>query len=120
MQLTWRLEKNEYDLRDQWQSRSHRAEWCRLLELLIEVHTRGATPVTVLSGEIHLATRGTLETAAGPLHQLVASGITHPAPPRAYAAALGLLARFGPSPLPDHPTPLHPLPAQRTAHNPPP
>src|SRR3546814_356030 len=116
MQLTVRLEKYEDDLRDQWQSRSHRAEWRRLLELLIEVHTRGATPVTVLSGEIHLATRGTLETAAGPLHQLVASGITHPAPPRAYAAALGLLARFGSSPLPDHPIRLHPVPGRRAVY----
>src|SRR3546814_15175773 len=66
------------------------------------------------SGESHLATRGTLETAAGPLHQLVASGITHPAPPRAYAAALGLLARFGSSPLPDHPIRLHPVPGKST------
>src|SRR3546814_18053137 len=112
MQLNVRLENDEDDLRDQWQSRSHRAEWRRLLELLIEVHTRGATPVTVLSGEIHLATRGTLETAAGPLHQLVASGITHPAPPRAYAAALGLLAQFGSSPLPAPPIRLHPLPGR--------
>src|SRR3546814_8797912 len=103
MQLTVRLEKYEDDLRDQWQSRSHRAEWCRLLELLIEVHTRGATPVTVLSGEIHQATRGTLETAAGPLHQLVASGITHTAPPRVYEAVLGLLARVGALPLPEQP-----------------
>src|SRR3546814_1323896 len=58
------------------------------------------TPVTVLSGEIHLATRGTMDTPEGPLHQLVASGISHPAPPTAYARALGLLARFGEAPLP--------------------
>ncbi|MGE5765722.1 MAG: alkaline phosphatase D family protein, partial [Bacteroidota bacterium] len=76
MRLTPRLEKYEDDLRDQWQSRAHREEWRRFLRLLIETHTRGDTPVTVLSGEIHLATRGTMETAAGPLHQLVASGIT--------------------------------------------
>src|SRR3546814_19427932 len=103
MQLNVRLENDEDDLRDQWQSRSHRAEWCRLLDLLIEVHTRGATPVPVLSGEIHLATRGALETAAGPLHPLVASGITHPAPSRTYAATVGLLAQLGPSQLPAPP-----------------
>lgn len=113
MHLTARLEKYEDDLRDQWQSRTHRAEWRRFLQALVETHTRKATPVTVLSGEIHLATRGTLETATGPLHQLVASGITHPAPPKAYAGALGLLARFGGSPLPQHPLRLRPLPGRR-------
>lgn len=112
MRLTPRLEKYEDDLRDQWQSRAHREEWRRFLRLLIETHTRGDTPVTVLSGEIHLATRGTMETAAGPLHQLVASGITHPAPPKAYAGVLGLLARLGSAPLPEHPIRLHPLPGK--------
>jgi len=112
MHLTPRLEKYEDDLRDQWQSRAHREEWRRFLRQLIETHTRGATPVTVLSGEIHLATRGTMETPAGPLHQLVASGITHPPPPKAYAGGLSLLARLGESPLPEHPIRLHPLPGK--------
>lgn len=113
MPLTQRMEKYEGDLRDQWQSRAHREEWRDFLALLVEVHSRGATPVTVLSGEIHLATRGTLATAAGPLHQLVASGITHPAPSPAYARGLGLLAWFGASPLPGYPIRLHPLPGRR-------
>src|SRR5690606_5667991 len=77
LHITPRMEKYEDDLRDQWQSPAHREEWRRFLRLLIETHTRGDTPVTVLSGEIHLATRGTMDSAAGPLHQLVASGITH-------------------------------------------
>ena len=118
MRLTFRLEKYEDDLRDQWQSRSHRQEWRRLLELLIETHSRDATPVTVLSGEIHLATRGTLKTARDPLHQLVASGITHPAPPGAYAFCLGLLSRLGSSPLPEHPIRLLPLPGRRAVYTP--
>lgn len=116
MSLTVRLEKYEDDLRDQWQSRAHREEWRRLLRLLIATHGREATPVTVLSGEIHLATRGTLATPRGPLHQLVASGISHPAPPKAYAGALSLLARLGESPLPDHPIRLHPLPGRRAIY----
>jgi len=116
MHLTQRMEKYEDDLRDQWQSRAHREEWRDFLALLVEVHSRGATPVTVLSGEIHLATRGTLASAAGPLHQLVASGITHPAPAKAYARGLGLLARFGASPLPGYPIRLHPLPGRRAIY----
>lgn len=104
------MQKYEDDLRDQWQSRSHRTEWRRFLRQLLKVHGRGATRLSVLSGEIHLATRGTLASEKGPLHQLVASGITHPPPPKAYAATLGSLARLGESPLRGHPIRLHPLP----------
>src|SRR3546814_12764529 len=53
-----------------------------------------------------------MDTPEGPLHQLVASGISHPAPPTAYARALSLLARFGEAPLPEHPISLHPLPGR--------
>lgn len=113
MQLTRRLEKYEDDLRDQWQSRSHRVEWQRFLRHLIRAHERPGAAVTVLSGEIHLATRATMETGAEPIHQLVASGISHPAPSTGYAIGLGLLARFGEAPLENHPIRLHPLPGRR-------
>ncbi|MDQ0314469.1 alkaline phosphatase D family protein [Amorphus orientalis] len=113
MQLTSRMEKYEDDLRDQWQSHAHRAEWRRFLERLIAVHENPQTPVTVISGEIHLATRGTLEAAPGPIHQLVASGISHPEPPRAYALGLGALARLGETPVPGHSIKMHPLPGRR-------
>lgn len=106
------IQAYEDDLRDQWQSHAHRAEWRRLLRALVERHEAGP-PVTLLSGEIHLATRGTMATSRGPLHQLVASGITHPAPPRAYARVLGWLAWVGDSPLVGHPIRLKPLPGQR-------
>jgi len=112
MQRTPWFEKYEDDLRDQWQSRAHRAEWRRFLHGLSDLRLSGR-PVTVLSGEIHLATRGTMATPGGPLHQLVASGIAHPPPPRGFARALGLLARFGETPLPGQPIRLHPLPGQR-------
>ncbi|MDN5870358.1 MAG: alkaline phosphatase family protein [Nitrococcus sp.] len=110
------MQKYEDDLRDQWQSRAHRSEWRAFLEALLAVHERGDGRVTVLSGEIHLATHGTMQTRVGPLHQLVASGVTHPAPPAAYARALGMLARFAESPLPNHPIRLHPLPGQRAIY----
>lgn len=108
----WR-EKYESDLTDQWQSRNHRQEWRRFLRALIEVHDRPGVSLTVLSGEIHLATRATMETGTGPLHQLIASGIAHPPPPAAYARTLGALAWLGEAPLPACPIRLHPLPGQR-------
>ncbi|ETX27928.1 hypothetical protein RISW2_10690 [Roseivivax isoporae LMG 25204] len=115
MQLTRRMERYEDDLRDQWQSRAHRAEWARMLRRLIDVEARGHR-VTAISGEIHLATRATLDTGRPePLHQLVASGISHRAPPRLYAMTLGTLARFGEAPIPEHPIRIAPLPGQR--HN---
>ncbi|MEQ8966798.1 MAG: alkaline phosphatase D family protein [Azospirillaceae bacterium] len=113
MGLTRRAEKYEDDLRDQWQSRAHRDEWRAFLQRLVHLQAGGGPAVTVLSGEIHLATRGTLVAEPGPIHQLVASGIAHPPPPQAYARGLGLLARLGESPLPDHPIRLHPLPGRR-------
>ncbi|MDN3518519.1 alkaline phosphatase family protein [Aquisalimonas lutea] len=118
MHITPGAQKYEDDLRDQWQSRWHRHEWRRFLSAMLAVHERDESPVTVLSGEIHLATRATMAAKAGPLHQLVSSGITHPPPPRAYARALGWLARLGEAPLTDHPIRLHPLPGQRTVYTP--
>lgn len=116
MRMTPSMEKYEDDLRDQWQSRTHRPEWRRFLKALLSVHEAGASPVTVISGEIHLATRGTLAAAGGPIHQLVASGISHPPPPRIYAATLGALARLGEAPLKGHPIRLHPLPGKRAIY----
>jgi hypothetical protein len=107
-------QKYEDDLRDQWQSRAHRDEWRRFLRTLLDVHERGRSPVTVLSGEIHLATRATMAAGNGPLHQLTASGIAHPPPPQLYRRALGALARLGEAPLPAHPILLHPLPGRRS------
>jgi len=116
MKLTRRMEDYEDDLRDQWQSFAHRDEWRRFLSHLMAVHDREDSAVTVLSGEIHLAMRGTMQTASGPLHQLVASGISHPAPPEALATGLSLLARLGEAPLRGHPIRLHPLPGKRRAY----
>ncbi len=106
-------QKYEDDLRDQWQSHAHREEWRRVLRDFLELHERRVSPVTLLSGEIHLAARATMVAGCGPLHQLIASGITHPAPSRWYARVLGGLARMGEAPLPAHPIQLHPLPGQR-------
>lgn len=108
------IRKYKDDLRDQWQSRSHRAEWKRFLETLERQAVDRGRRVTVVSGEIHLATRGEMPFSDGSvLHQLVASGIAHPAPPAGYAIGLGLLATLGEDPLPGRPVGLRPLPGRR-------
>jgi len=111
--LVPKLRDYEDDLRDQWQSRHHREEWTRFLSFLEQQAGARGQRITLLSGEIHLATRAEIRLRDGPLHQLVASGIAHPPPPQAYATALGLLARLGESPLPGRPITLHPLPGRR-------
>ncbi|SMD05341.1 hypothetical protein SAMN06297251_1222 [Fulvimarina manganoxydans] len=109
--------KYEDDLRDQWQSRAHREEWIRLLKLLANHQESGAGPITIVSGEIHLATRGEMRLRDGThLHQLVSSGIAHRAPPKAYAVVLTMLARLGESPLPKRKIRLHRLPSIKTVY----
>ncbi len=108
------IQKYEDDLRDQWQSRVHRRSWIRMLELVRRIKQQEGAQVTALSGEIHLAARAEMQLGAGKrLHQLVASGITHRAPPQAWARALGALASLGEDPLPDTQIHMLPLPGQR-------
>lgn len=116
MGLTRRMKKYEDDLRDQWQSRTHRASWQRLLRAALAAHERVRQRVVFVSGEIHLATRAEMQSRTGPLHQLVASGIAHDPPPRLWARALGWLAGLGESPLAGHPIRTKPLPGQRSRY----
>lgn len=113
MRITRRMEKYEDDLRDQWQSYAHRSEWQRMLRSVLALEDAGHR-VTVLSGEIHLATRGELRNGDAPVHKLVASGISHRAPPKLWALVLGTLARLGEAPIPEHPIRIRPLPGQRS------
>ncbi|KUP90690.1 alkaline phosphatase D family protein [Tritonibacter horizontis] len=108
--IPW-MQKYEDDLRDQWQSRAHREEWARMLKQALKWRQRA--PVTVLSGEIHLATRAEMGSADSRIHQLVASGIAHRAPPKGYARSLGTLAGLGDAPVKGYPIRIHPLPGQR-------
>ncbi|MFK7965506.1 MAG: alkaline phosphatase D family protein [Burkholderiaceae bacterium] len=101
------------DLRDQWQSRSHRAEWQRMLKAVEQRAVQKRLNVTVLSGEIHLATQASMPFRNDALlTQYVASGIAHPPPPTAFARALGWLATLGEDPLPDQPISIKPIPGQ--------
>nr|WP_245584731.1 alkaline phosphatase D family protein [Salipiger mucosus] len=112
-----RMQKYEDDLRDQWQSRAHRAEWRRMLQLVRTMAIRDGHDLTVISGEIHLATRGTMDLGDGlHMHQLVASGIAHRAPPKAWANILGALAWLGDAPLEGHPIQIHCLPGQSSRY----
>jgi hypothetical protein len=113
MVLVPKMQKYEDDLRDQWQSRAHRAEWRRMLRLVRSMAMRDGHALTVLSGEIHLATRGTMDLGHGlQMQQLVASGIAHRAPPKAWANLLGALSWLGEDPLQGHPIRIKPLPGQ--------
>ena len=113
MVLTPQMQKYEDDLRDQWQSRAHRDSWTHMLELMARIAEPEAQEVTVLSGEIHLAARGEMTLPGGNLlHQLVASGISHRAPPKAWARVLGGLAVFGEAPLKGHPIRMARIPGQ--------
>ncbi|MGB1209388.1 MAG: alkaline phosphatase D family protein, partial [Paracoccaceae bacterium] len=104
------MQKYEDDLRDQWQSRAHRSEWRRMLRQMLRIHSAEGSDLTILSGEIHLATRAMMDTGGAPLHQLVASGVAHRPPPQAWARILGALAVFGEGPLAGHPIRIRPLP----------
>lgn len=112
-----RMQKYEDDLRDQWQSRAHREEWRRILRLVREMALRDGHDITVVSGEIHLATRAAMDLGQGLcLHQLVASGIAHRPPPRIWARILGALSWLGEDPLSEHPICIEPLPGQRARY----
>jgi hypothetical protein len=83
----------EDDLRDQWRSYVHEAEWLRLLRLLGDVSVRRRLRITILSGEVHLGHAGIVRGPGHELRQLTASGIAHPPPGRMYVEVLERLAR---------------------------
>lgn len=80
------IEELEDDLRDHWTSHPHQAERLRLVRRLLDASARGLR-VTVLSGDVHVAAIGVIESArsdlspeARSLTQLTSSGVTHPPP----------------------------------------
>src|SRR3546814_16056457 len=74
-------QSHQDDLRDQWQSRTHRAEWMRLLDALLGFAERNRATVASLSGEIHLGCYGIARRGDAALHQFTSSGIVHPPSP---------------------------------------
>ncbi|MBY5934781.1 alkaline phosphatase family protein [Tateyamaria omphalii] len=113
MVVTPKMQEYEDDLRDQWQSRAHRTEWRRMLQLLTDIAVDTGARITAVSGEIHLAARATMPLGGqDTLHQLIASGVAHRPPPQAWAKVLGSLAAFGEGPLDGAPITIERLPGQ--------
>lgn len=81
------IEELEDDLRDHWTSPQHQAERLRLVHRLLDASAQGLR-VTVLSGDVHVAALGEIESAlrgdlpleARSLTQLTSSGVAHPPP----------------------------------------
>jgi hypothetical protein len=80
----------EDDLHDQWGSYSHRTERLRLVHRLLDFADAQGTRVTILSGDVHVAALGIIESTRRPvrrlnanvINQLTCSPIVHPPPPR--------------------------------------
>jgi hypothetical protein len=77
----------EDDLRDHWTSAAHRAERLRLIHRLFAYSKEHACRITVVSGDVHVAALGVLESRrdsadsnAQVINQVTSSGIVHPAP----------------------------------------
>ncbi len=78
----------EDDLRDHWTSPPHLQERLRLVHRLLRLSAEKACRVTLLSGDVHVAAVGAVESDrndvapnARVINQLTSSGIVHPAPP---------------------------------------
>ncbi len=77
----------EDDLRDHWTSAAHRAERLRLIHRLFAYSKAQACRVTVVSGDVHVAAVGVLESRrdsadnnACVINQVTSSGIVHTPP----------------------------------------
>lgn len=90
----WEEELSD-DLKDHWRAREHQGERAKLImRLLTNARTRKGRTV-ILSGDVHVGCLGIVQDtsdAAGTvnLHQVVSSGIVHPAP--TYIQWMGILA----------------------------
>ena len=80
----------EDDLHDQWVSYTHQTERLRLIHRLLDYAEATGTRVTILSGDVHVAALGVIESTRRPvrwlnsnvINQLTSSAIVHPSPPR--------------------------------------
>ena len=79
----------EDDLRDHWSSPAHQQERIRLIHRLLAVARDRGVRVTILSGDVHAAAVGVIESSrdadvlpgASVINQLTSSGVVHPPPP---------------------------------------
>lgn len=75
------------DLKDHWRSKEHQGERARLIHRLLDSVKRRAdvnseSKTVILSGDVHLGCIGVIRDKARncKIHQVVSSGIVHPAP----------------------------------------
>ncbi|WP_250658641.1 alkaline phosphatase D family protein [Alkalimarinus coralli] len=87
-QTPWEEELTD-DLKDHWRSKEHQGERARLIHRLLEnaQRRRSINPdskTVILSGDVHLGCIGVINDTARQckIHQVVSSGIVHPAPSR--------------------------------------
>lgn len=89
----------EDDLRDHWCSRGHQGERLRLIHRLLDFGAARGTRVTIVSGDVHVAAIGVIESSRDDqlqvISQLISSGIVHPPAPAIVVYALGKLFAAG-------------------------
>jgi len=79
----------EDDLKDHWNSRTHKEERLRFIHRLLALSAAKRCRVTLLSGDVHVAAVGIIDSRrsqgsdryAQVINQLTSSGIVHPPPP---------------------------------------
>jgi hypothetical protein len=79
----------EDDFKDQWLSRTHQEERLRFVHRLLQFQKQKRCRVTLVSGDVHVAALGYLQSARDGfphdethvINQLTSSGIVHPPPP---------------------------------------
>ena len=101
----------EDDLLDQWEHSRHQGERDRLLMTLLDLRREADAQVTILSGDVHVASRGRVrsirpehlrQTEHGAperearIDQIVSSAIAHPPPGRIEHWAIETLGSHGP------------------------
>lgn len=92
----------EDDLKDHWNNRSHKAERLRLIHRLLDFSKRKHTRTTIISGDVHVAALGILQSqrdglshnSSQVINQLISSSIVHPTPPGIVLFAIEQLAKF--------------------------
>ena len=82
----WEEELSD-DLKDHWRAKEHQGERMRLIQrLLANARKRVGAKSVILSGDVHVGCLGVItdktDAQVVKLHQVVASGIVHPAPSR--------------------------------------
>ena len=75
------------DLKDHWRAKEHQGERARLIMRLLEnAKVRDKSRTVILSGDVHIGCLGVIadrrDGSIRKLHQVVSSGIVHPAPTR--------------------------------------